>query len=288
MYQTKEFDKQGLHFIRLMDEASYVDICPERGGIVTAFYADGEDVLYMNEATLFDTSKNVRGGIPVLFPIAGQLVEKTYEWNGETYQLANHGLARTRPWRVIRQVNDEAHASIKISFHSTEETRLSYPFDFEVVLTYTLENGRLSIDQTVSNLSSDPMPIYPGYHPYFNITDKTLHLTSKATKYLDYNDQKVKPFTGVIDMNGLKESVVLLDGADTRIEFAFNTAKKVVFDQDARFRYTVLWVEGDQPFVCVEPWTATTNALNEAKKDLLLVNPGEPIELNVSIHLENR
>ncbi|MCO7176442.1 aldose epimerase [Sporolactobacillus kofuensis] len=288
MYQVKEFDQQGLHFYRLMDETSFVDVCPTRGGMVTAFHVEGEDVLFMNEETLFDTNKNVRGGIPVLFPIAGQLTDKSYSWNGITYPMANHGLVRTRPWRVISNVHDSVHASLKIAFHSSEVTRASYPFTFEVELTYTLHEGILSIDQVVNNRSDQSMPVDPGYHPYFNKKEKTLHLTSKATQYLDYNDQKIKPFTGSIDMTGLKESVVLFDAEETQLAFDFNEDKKVVINQDPLFRYTVLWVEGDQPFVCVEPWTAMTNALNENKEQLLLVKPGEPLNLKMSIQLEKR
>jgi galactose mutarotase-like enzyme len=288
MYQIKEFDHQGLHFFRLSDNASYVDICPERGGIVTGFHTDGEDILFMNEETLFDTSKNVRGGIPVLFPIAGQLTDKTYEWNGTVYHMDNHGLARTRPWRVIRSAADNAQAVVKISFHSTEKTRESYPFDFEVVLAYMLADGQLTIGQTISNLSADAMPVYPGYHPYFKIMNQKLHIESKATTYLDYNDHQIKPFSGEIDMHGLKESVVLLNSGDPQLEFDFGPSKKVVIKQDARYKYTVLWVEGNQPFVCVEPWTALTNTFNENKSEALMVKQGEPLEMAIAISLEER
>lgn len=289
MNQIEEFDKQGLHFYRLRSESAFVDVCPERGGMVTAFHADGEDVLFMNEATLFDLTKNVRGGIPVLFPIAGQLTNKQYQWNGMTYSMANHGLIRTRALAVAEKTADEKHAALTVSFHSSEETRASYPFNFELLLTYELTNGKLSLHEKISDLSPEPMPVYPGYHPYFNIGSKQVSLKSKATHYLDYNDGKTKPFTGTINLDGLKESVVLLDGADQQIVADFNEEKKLVIDQDPKYKYTVLWVEGDAHFVCIEPWTAKTNALNDAQHgDLILVRKDEPLELNVSFHLEKR
>lgn len=289
MYTIEKFDQQGLHFFKLKDETSYVDVCPERGGIVTSFHADGEDILYLNEATLFDTAKNVRGGIPVLFPIAGQLTDKSYVWKGIPYQMANHGLARTRPWSVVNQASDQSQAALTLSFSSTAETLESYPFEFEVHLTYTLADGKLSIRQKITNLSAEPMPVYPGYHPYFNIRDKQVDLKSRATKYLDYDDNQIKPFTGSIDLDGLKESVVLLpDQADTRLEASFNAEKKLIIEQDDTYRYDVLWVEGDAPFVCIEPWTAKTNSLNDTKESLLMVAPERPLELNVSFHLADR
>ncbi|MFX3617907.1 MAG: aldose epimerase [Sporolactobacillus sp.] len=285
MYQIETFNKQGLHFFQLKNESSFVDICPERGGIVTAFHTNGEDLLFLNEDTLFDTSKNVRGGIPVLFPIAGQLTDKQYQWHGETYSMANHGLVRTRPLQVVSQESDAEHAAVKLSFRSSEETQKSYPFVFEMLLTYHLANGKLSIKQEITNRSDQPMPVYPGYHPYFAIQDKTVRLTTKAAQYLDYNDNRVKAFSDSIPMKGLKESVVLEDGSVTAL---FNETKKLVVEADPAYRYTVLWVEGEQPFVCIEPWTAKTNTLNDAPDSLLLVQPKQPLTLNVSFHLEKR
>ncbi|MFT8318816.1 MAG: aldose epimerase [Sporolactobacillus sp.] len=285
MYQIETFDRQGLHFFQLKNESSFVDICPERGGIVTAYHANGEDLLFMNEDTLFDTSKNVRGGIPVLFPIAGQLTDKQYQWKGETYAMANHGLVRTRPLQVVSQESDAGHAALTLSFPSSEETQESYPFVFEMLLTYRLANGKLSIKQEIVNRSDQPMPVYPGYHPYFAIQDKTVQLKTKAAQYLDYNDNQVKPFSGSISMEGLKEAVVFEDGAVTA---SFNETKKLVIEADEAYRYTVVWVEGEQPFVCIEPWTAKTNALNDDPDHLLLVQPNQPLVLNVSFHLEKR
>jgi Galactose mutarotase and related enzymes len=287
MYQIEDFDKQGLHFYRLKGDASYVDVCPERGGMVTAFHTSDEDVLFMNDATLFDLSKNVRGGIPVLFPIAGQLTDKKYQWNGATYSMANHGFVRTRALTIAGKTADAQHAALTLSFSATEETKASYPFDFELLLTYELADGKLSIHEKISNKSAEPMPVYPGYHPYFNIGNKQVSLKSKATKYLDYNDNKEKPFNGTIDLNGLKESVVLLDGEDTQIVAAFNEGKKLVINQDPKYKYTVLWVQGDAHFVCIEPWTAKTNALNNDPDGLIQIGPNEPLSLAVSFHLEN-
>ncbi|GGL54518.1 hypothetical protein [Sporolactobacillus putidus] len=59
-----------------------------------------------------------------------------------------------------------------------------------------------------------------------------------------------------------------------------------MIEQDKQYRNTVLCVEGDQPFACIEPWTARTNAFNE--DSLLLVKSGEPLKLNLSFYLEDR
>ncbi|WP_332238417.1 aldose epimerase family protein [Sporolactobacillus sp. KGMB 08714] len=286
MYEITQYKKGGLSFIRLSGEGAYADVCPERGAIVTAFHTLGKDVLFLNEQTLFDRTKNVRGGIPVLFPMGGQLTDGRYEWNGTVYEMANHGLARTRPWTVAGQAADERHAELSVSFFSSKETKQSFPFDFEVVLTYRLEKGRLTIQQLYKNLSSDAMPIYPGFHPYFHIPNKVVNVKTDATQYLDYNDQAIKPFDGTIDMSDLAEAVVFRDRSD-EVEAGFDESDRLVIEKDPAFRYIVLWTERDKDYVCIEPWTAKKNEFNE-RQELLYVKKEQPLQLSVAIYLKKR
>jgi len=48
-------------------------LSPARGGIVTRFSVGGRPVLFLDDATLADETKNIRGGVPVLFPSPGPL-----------------------------------------------------------------------------------------------------------------------------------------------------------------------------------------------------------------------
>jgi len=81
------------------NSTSWITICPQRGGIITEFVIDGHEQLFLKKETLYDRSKNVRGGIPVLFPISGQLEEGKYQWEEITYEMPNHGLLEFIPGR---------------------------------------------------------------------------------------------------------------------------------------------------------------------------------------------
>lgn len=286
MYEVTQYNKDGLSFVRLSGEGAYADVCPERGAIVTAFHTLEKDVLFLNEQTLFDRTKNVRGGIPVLFPMGGQLMDGCYEWNGAVYEMANHGLARTRPWPVVRHDADDRHAELTVSFLSNKETTQSFPFEFEVVFTYKLEKGKLTVQQLYKNRSSDAMPICPGFHPYFNIANKVVNVKTDATQYLDYNDQTIKSFDGTIDMSDLIEPVVFQDSSD-KVEAGFDESDVLVIEKDKAFRYLVLWTEKNKDYVCIEPWTAKKNEFNE-KKELLYVEKDRPLQLEVTIYLKKR
>ncbi|MBB6730038.1 aldose epimerase [Cohnella sp. CBP 2801] len=261
---------------------SLVRICPERGGIVIGCKLRGEELLYLDHATFLDPNANIRGGIPILFPICGQLEGGRYEWDGQVYSMRNHGVARTSVWEVVRQ-SDEDEASITLVLRSNEETLSSYPFDFELQFTYRLKDGKLELDQTYANRSASPMPVQAGFHPYFATGEgKKLAYESDATEYLDYNDGKIKPFEGTIDLGGLKESVALLNARTPAVSFPLAGKGTVRLDYSEAFRAVVFWSVEGKPFICVEPWTAPNEALNR-KEGLISVKPGEPLQLQLSI-----
>ncbi|MCL1632773.1 aldose epimerase [Sporolactobacillus sp. CPB3-1] len=283
-YEVSTFKENGLTFIRLSGEGAYADICPERGGIVSAYRTLDRDVLYMSTETLFDRSKNVRGGIPVLFPMGGQLTDGSYQLNGKTYKMANHGLARTRPFTFVSSDADHDHAVLKLSFTSDDETLVSFPFNFKVILTYELAEGKLSIHQEIENHSDEAMPVYPGYHPYFGIKNKQLTIETTADQYLDYNDSKTKPFDGHINMAPLVEPVVFRD-TSKRVTCNFDDSARLVIEKSPEYRYVVLWTEDGKDYVCVEPWTAKKDEYNSGE-DLIYVPAGSSIQLSVKYYLE--
>ena len=54
---------------------SSIRIVPERGGLITQWRSEGKDLLYFDLDRFLDENKSVRGGIPILFPICGDLSE---------------------------------------------------------------------------------------------------------------------------------------------------------------------------------------------------------------------
>ena len=46
-----------------------------------------------------------------------------------------------------------------------------WPFAHEYEMTYSLADGTLEVRLTVVNLSSEPMPLMVGFHPYYRIPD---------------------------------------------------------------------------------------------------------------------
>lgn len=267
------------------DTDSCVRICPERGGIVIGAKLHGKELLYLDRETFYDPEANIRGGIPVLFPICGQLRQGEYEWGGRTYKMRNHGVARNHPWTVAEEQASENGAAATLVLRSSPETLASYPFDFELRFTYRLADGVLSIEQAYRNLSHEPMPMTAGFHPYFATNDKKLSYDTDAKHYKDYNDGSTREYDGSIDLGTMKESAAFLDAARPEIGFPLSADASVRLTYSEQFRYVVLWSVEGKPFVCVEPWTALNEALND-KQGLLGVPPGETLQLVLNIALQ--
>ncbi|WP_138754914.1 aldose epimerase [Paenibacillus sinopodophylli] len=283
-YEVRSYtDTYTLYELTEESSQSRVIVCPERGGIVIGCQLHGLELFYLDKSTFEHPTANIRGGNPILFPICGQLEQQSYTWNGETYPMANHGVARTAVWEVVGTGID-GEASITIRLRSNEETLRSYPFEFELQFTYALQNGELHIRQTYRNLSeADTMPFYAGFHPYFAIdSGKQIAYDIDATQYLDYNDNKEKPFNGVIDLEDLVESVTLLDVKKSEISFPVLQGARVRLKYDDIFKYMVLWSVKDRPFVCVEPWMAKTSELNR-QEELVMLDAGEELHANLTI-----
>ncbi|MUK87696.1 aldose epimerase [Ornithinibacillus sp. L9] len=287
MYQIQTFEEQSFTMYQLSnaDDSAWVTICPERGGIITSFGVDGKEQLYINKETLYDRSKNIRGGIPILFPIAGQLEEGKYEWDGETYNMPNHGLARIYPWEVVEKKQDETQASITVRFVSSISTKAVYPFDFDVLFTYTIRANELLIEQSFGNVSDQAMPMYVGLHPYFKASQKNVVLKTDTTKLFDYSDESVQDFQGSVDMENRKESVVLLDAKARKVSMELGTGQEVHMETGAEYKYTVIWTEKGKEFICVEPWMAMAGELNR-KEELVMIEPKETLDTFVRFRVE--
>jgi galactose mutarotase-like enzyme len=287
MYQiTKTDGSFPIYELKDQENNSWMKISPERGGIVTGYGVNGEEMLYLDQATFDDPKANIRGGIPILFPICGQLKDKTYEWEGQTYKLDNHGVARNNAWEVLQTVEQADYASITIKQQSTPRTLESFPFAYELVFTFKLSNQKLYIEQEYRNHSEREMPMYAGFHPYFLVDHKEDTLESDASRLYYITDQRELPYPSDIDMAKLPGSIALKKAATKQIRFQPKANRKLVLTYGKEFEYVVIWSEEGKPFICVEPWMALSNELN-VKQELVYVPLNKPLKTFLTISVES-
>ena len=265
---------------------SLVVVVPERGGIVTDWRTQDQKIFYMDQERFADPTLSVRGGIPLLFPICGNLLEDTYTLNGETYKLKQHGFARTLPWEVTQQSAEDG-ASITVTLCSNDQTLAVYPFNFELNYTYILRGNTLEMRYAHTNLSQKPMPFSTGIHPYFAVSDKSqLEFDLPSNEYKLKGDPTVNIFPEVFNFNSeeidwafvnlSKQSAIVTDKSRNL---------KLTINYDSNYSTLVFWTIKGKDFYCLEPWTGPRNAMNTGEH-LLIAEPGKTVETVISITAE--
>lgn len=273
----------GLETYALENERSRVEIIPSRGALVTRMSVEGDEVLFLDESTVADLSKNVRGGIPVLFPTAGRLPGDTYPVERKAYAMSQHGFARRLPW-TVKQVEKEL---LVLGLTSTEETLRQFPWRFDVQITFLLDGSQLAIDFDVENQDTRPLPLHLGFHPYFHLPQAAkaeARVETDATQAWDNRQSQEVPFTG-LDLTAAEVDLHLRDHSRAGTTLHRGPGRRPLhLSWSPEFRMMVLWTLQGRDFVCVEPWTGPAGAL-ATRQGLPTVAPGDAFSLVFEIEV---
>lgn len=262
---------------------SRLEVVPERGGIITRWKIQGQNILYLDEERFADPQLSIRGGIPILFPICGNLPENSYGHGGQAYTLKQHGFARDLPWEV-KERGTETAASLTLVLESNAKTLAVYPFEFQLTFTYQLQGNRLRIRQAYTNHSDEPMPFSTGLHPYFWAGNKEqLSFEIPADRYQDQKTFETLPFAGNFDFNCPEIDVAFK--AISRHSAAIVDRQRrlqIQINYSDLYSTLVFWTVKGKEYVCLEPWSAPRNALNTGE-NLIYLEPGATREAVVEM-----
>ena len=255
--------------ITLQDGSAIATIEPQRGAIACTFQVGGTRVLFMDEETLRDRTKNVRGGVPVLFPTPGKLVDDKWSYAGRAGSMKQHGFARNQAWRV----SEQGAATATLSLESSTETRAQFPWDFAFDMLFTVKTtGVLRLEQKITNKSDTPMPFGVGFHPYFQVAEadkaKT-SITTKAKRAFDNVTKQTIDLAGPIDLAQNEVDLHLLDHNSTECSLV-RPGGTVTLRGSAEYTHWVVWTLAGRDFVCLEPWTCPGNAINTGERVLTI------------------
>lgn len=283
-------------FVTLSDsDGSVAVIAPQLGGWLLRYARQTPnhglvEALHYSQEIVDRYPKEMYAGSPILFPLVSfnhaQGKDHHYEWNGKLHALPQHGFARRSAWTVAAQTDSSA----TIELRDSESSRANYPFSFCHRVTYQLVDGRLHWEQVVENHSSETMPFSTGFHPYFAVpfTNKSerascfvevpegkrmmLHDRGASFAQKEFPSQNWSVQEDVSDtlfLGGFKKHEFVLVDPGSELEVVFN------FEEAPQHRFAALWAKTpDQPFFCVEPWTALPNSFTRTKdRELILLEP---------------
>ena len=249
-------------------------LVPDRGGLVTGWRCQGEELLYLDQQRFADPALSVRGGIPVLFPICGDLP-------AGTLPLPQHGFARDEVWSLTELADGRG---VQMSLNDNSRTRAVYPFQFQLDLAVRLESAALQLSVTVHNSGSTTMPFSLGLHPYFAVSglegvrveglpetgiDQSTQTEVNPAQQIDLLAEGIDLLAIPADGRADGSRVSLLDGpAHRRLELQCEPPLDLV----------VIWSDPPRPMVCLEPWTSPRRSLVTGERRLELA-PGASLEL---------
>src|SRR5215469_4336900 len=187
-YRAERISDGGVPVVRLVDRAHGVEVSvvPSVGNTAYEMKVHGHNILWFPFATVSEFQKAPQmSAIPFLAPWANRLDPQAFWANGNKYpfdmELGNvrgatpiHGLIRDSPlWQVteVGADNHSAHVTSRLEFWKHPELMKQWPFAHEYEMTHRLDDGELEVRVTVTNLSSEPMPVSIGFHPYYRIPD---------------------------------------------------------------------------------------------------------------------
>lgn len=135
------------------------EIYPHGAHIASWKNAEGDELFYLSDTSLFEPTKPIRGGIPVIFPQFGNMGP-----------LPAHGFARNQPWELI----DTAHrpsGEVEAAFRLTDSpgSMILWPHRFEIELRAILAEKSLAVQIRIANPAKTPFGFQIALHTYFGV-----------------------------------------------------------------------------------------------------------------------
>ena len=223
------------------------EVVPARGALVTSLRIGATNVLYLDPATLADPTKNVRGGIPLLFPFAGKLVDETFALTGT--KMKQHGFGRNRAWSVT----ERDASSLRMTLVADDETRAQWPYTFIAHHAVRIVSQGLQLELTIVAPDA-PLPVSPGWHPYFAISAAAKAAVRGDVVLPDALDDAREHDFGV---------PAPIEG---RSRFSLPGLGELSLDASPELRHLQLWTQPGKPFLCIEPFYGPANTINTERR----------------------
>lgn len=210
------------------------------------------------------------GKSPILFPIIGRLIDDKYTFNGTDYEMPKHGFARKLPWQLL----SKSDSSISFVLSDNDETHKCYPFSFDLIVTYTVNQNTLTVKHEVINKNNYTMYFSLGAHPAFNceIGDKLIFdepetldcikidlersLRLDETTPLLNNEQEITVTKDIFNEDALIFEAVKSEG----ITLKSRTTDRTIHFNLGKAPFLGIWAKPGAAYVCIEPWCGVNDS----------------------------
>lgn len=243
----------------------------EVGAELKSLLLDGKEYIWRGDPAIWKSS------CPVLFPICGGLKEDTYIYEGKAYRLPKHGFARNKTFTLEKKTD----TSLTFLLCTDEETRAVYPFEFELRVTYRLDEKTLHIDYLVENKGENTMYFSIGSHEgYFTpegVEDYDVLFPQKETlnSYIlcgmQVSEQqmpiiKEQSYLPIYEKYFMIDTLVFKDLKSRSATLRNRKTGRAIRVDFPDARYFMIWHKPGAPFLCLEPWNGIGDSLNSTQR----------------------
>jgi galactose mutarotase-like enzyme len=268
---------------------------PTANMVCASVRVDGDELLHPTHGLQAYAEHGKTMGIPLLYPWANRLRRAGYEAGGRAvalpaadgrYALDPNGLPihgalpGDLVWEASQPEADRVHARLRWNAPSLLEL---FPFEHELGLEATVTPGTLSIATTVEATGVDRVPVSFGFHPYLTLAAgdrEQWRVRLGASQRLVLDDHMIP--TG--ERTPLAPRELMLEGSswddglagldDPPVFSVSGGAKRLTVTFDEGFAWAQVYSPAGEDFICFEPMTAPTDALNSGD-GLVVLAPGE-------------
>ncbi len=231
-----------------------------KGAELKSVVKDGEEILWEGNPDVW------AGRAPLLFPLCGGLKDDKYIFEGKEYFLPKHGFARGSEFE-IESAEDSTATFILCS---NEETKIGFPFDFELRVTYTLIDNKIEVGYSVKNVGSGDMYFSIGGHEGYACEggveeyslmfdeEETFTCNVLAGNLLEYNTYSVgegKELPLKYDFFTI-DALTFLNLKSRGVNLVNRKSGKSLRVEFEGFDYLFVWTKPNAyaNYICIEPW----------------------------------
>ncbi len=231
----------------------------EKGAEMQSLVKNGNEYLWQGLKEIW------AGRAPLMFPICGGLKDDKFIYNGKEYTLEKHGYARFKTFKIEKLTDTE----VTLLHCSDDETLASYPFAYELRVTYFLTKDGVKITYNVTNKDDRTMYFSIGSHEGYSTPEgiedydvifpqnETLRATILDGNLLEKNSIPIIKNSATLplyDKYFLIDALVFKDLKSKSATLRNRKTGRFVKVDFPEKPYFLLWHKHGAPYICLEPW----------------------------------
>lgn len=290
----------GLRIARGSLEATFL---PDLGMLGVSLRHRGEELLAL-PGGLDGYRAGAVTGLPLLAPWANRLGERRYEVDGVAVDLSGlelstdpnglpiHGTMTAQAgWEVLRAERSTLVA--RFDFGARPDLLASFPFPHTLEISATLEPDALAVATTLTATGDRAVPVGFGYHPYLRLPGLAradVRLSLPERRHLALDDRGLP--TGESEDEPAEDLPIGERTFDDHYELGANPllgltggGRRLSLEVGVGYRYGQVFAPPGAEFACLEPMTATVNALLDGGYPR--ATPGSPFTARFRLQVED-